>query len=134
MTMSIIKRDDDMPLLTVSENGYGKRTPANEYRTTGRGGSGVINMDVTDKTGPVVSTFPVTDDHQVMLVTNEGTTIRTPIKDVRIVGRATQGVKLFNVGKGEKVVSVAWLIEEQDAEEEIIEAVDGEESSEGEEG
>jgi DNA gyrase subunit A len=91
-------------------------------------------MDVTDKTGPVVSTFPVTDDHQVMLVTNEGTTIRTPIKDVRIVGRATQGVKLFNVGEGEKVVSVAWLIEEQDAEEEIIEAVDGEESSEGEEG
>ena len=80
-------------------------------------------MDVTAKTGEVVSTFPVTDDHQIMLVTNGGTTIRTPIKDVRVVGRSTQGVKLFTVGAGEKVVSVAWLIEDQDDE---SEGADGE--------
>lgn len=123
MTMSVIKREEEQLLLTVSENGYGKRTASPEYRTTGRGGSGVINMDVTDKTGPVVATFPVTDDHQVMLVTNGGTTIRTPIKDVRVVGRSTQGVKLFTVGKNEKVVSVAWLVQEDEEEEvEIVEA------------
>jgi DNA gyrase subunit A len=127
MTMSVINRDEEQLLLTVAENGYGKRTPSTEYRTTGRGGSGVKNMDVTDKTGPVVASFPVTDDHQVMLVTDGGTTIRTPIQDVRVVGRSTQGVKLFTVGKDEKVVSVAWLIEEQDedeADENAIEATD----------
>ena len=123
MSMSVIKRDEDQMLLTVAENGYGKRTSSTEYRTTGRGGSGVINMDVTEKTGEVVSSFPVTDDHQIMLVTNGGTTIRTPIKDVRVVGRSTQGVKLFTVGKGEKVVSVAWLIEDNDDE---VDTVDGE--------
>ena len=117
MTMSVINRDEEQLLLTVAENGYGKRTPSTEYRTTGRGGSGVKNMDVTDKTGPVVASFPVTDDHQVMLVTDGGTTIRTPIQDVRVVGRSTQGVKLFTVGKGEKVVSVAWLIEDHDDDE-----------------
>ncbi len=120
MTMSVIKRDEEQLLLAVSENGYGKRTPSSEYRTTGRGGSGVINMDVTDKTGPVVATFPVTDDHQVMLVTNGGTTIRTPISDVRVVGRSTQGVKLFTVGKGEKVVSVAWLVQEDEEDETAV--------------
>jgi DNA gyrase subunit A len=129
MTMSVLNRDEEQLLLTVAENGYGKRTPSTEYRTTGRGGSGVKNMDVTDKTGPVVASFPVTDDHQVMLVTDGGTTIRTPIQDVRVVGRSTQGVKLFTVGKGEKVVSVAWLIEDHDddeADENAIEATDGE--------
>ena len=129
MTMSVINRDEEQLLLTVAENGYGKRTPSTDYRTTGRGGSGVKNMDVTDKTGPVVASFPVTDDHQVMLVTDGGTTIRTPIQDVRVVGRSTQGVKLFTVGKGEKVVSVAWLIEdhdEDDADKNAMEATDGE--------
>jgi DNA gyrase subunit A len=121
MSMSVLKRDADQMLLTVAENGYGKRTSSTEYRTTGRGGSGVINMDVTEKTGEVVSSFPVTDDHQIMLVTNGGTTIRTPIKDVRVVGRSTQGVKLFTVGKGEKVVSVAWLIEDHDDEADTVE-------------
>ena len=120
MAMSVLKKDDavegDQLLLIVSENGYGKRTPAADYRTTGRGGQGVINMDVTDKTGEVVATFPVTDDHQVMLVTDQGQTIRTPINDVRVTSRATQGVKLFTVGKNENVVSVAWLIEDHNSE------------------
>ena len=124
MSMSILKRDEDEKLLVVSEKGYGKRTLTSDYRTSGRGGMGVINMDVTDKTGPVVASFPVTDDHQVMLVTDGGTTIRTPVQDVRVIGRSTQGVKLFTVGKDEKVVSVAWLIEDHDEEE--GEAVEGE--------
>ena len=120
MTMSVLKRDEEELILSVAEKGFGKRTASTDYRTTGRGGSGVINMDVTDKTGPVVASFPVTDDHQVMLVTDGGTTIRTPIDTVRIVGRSTQGVKLFTVGKGEKVVSVAWLIEDHDEDSEDV--------------
>lgn len=126
--MSVLKKDDvdaEQKLLCVSENGYGKRTLASDYRTTGRGGQGVINMDVTAKTGEVVSTFPITDDHQVMLVTNAGQTIRTPINDVRVTSRSTQGVKLFTLGKDEKVVSVAWLIED-DEEDEAIEDVNAE--------
>jgi DNA gyrase subunit A len=127
MTMSVLNRDVEQLLLCVSENGYGKRTVSTDYRTTGRGGSGVINMDVTDKTGEVVATFPVTDDHQVMLVTDGGTTIRTPIDNVRITGRSTQGVKLFTVKGKEKVVSVAWLIEDHDDEEDmVVEPIDGE--------
>lgn len=134
MGMSIIKKDadvaegEDQLLLCVSEKGYGKRTSASEYRTTGRGGSGVINMSVTDKTGPVVATFPVTDSHQVMLVTDKGQMIRTPINDVRVTGRSTQGVKLFNVAKDEKVVSVAWLVEDEDDNAELP-PVDGEANS-----
>lgn len=117
MSMSVLKRDQDEQLLCVSENGYGKRTMSSEYRTSGRGGQGVINMDVTDKTGKVVTTFTVTEEHQIMLVTNGGTTIRTPVKDVRIIGRSTQGVRLFTVADGEQVSSVAWLIEDHDEEE-----------------
>ena len=116
-------------LLCVSENGYGKRTYASEYRTTGRGGQGVINMSVTEKTGEVVSTFPVTEDHQVMLVTDKGQLIRTPIKNVRFTGRSAQGVIIFKVAGDEKVVSVAWLIEDDEGEAEngdegVIEASD----------
>lgn len=125
MTMSVLKREEEELILCVSENGYGKRTASTDYRTTGRGGSGVINMDVTDKTGEVVAAFPVTDEHQIMLVTDGGTTIRTPIDTVRITGRSTQGVKLFTVKGEEKVVSVAWLIEDHDADD-----TDGEEGVE----
>lgn len=124
MSMSVLKRDADQHLLCVSENGYGKRTSSMDYATKGRGGQGVINMDVTDKTGQVVATFPVTEEHQIMLVTNGGTTIRTPVRDVRVIGRSTQGVRLFTVATGEKVSSVAWLIEDQDEEEGAI--ADGE--------
>ena len=104
--------------------GYGKRTYASEYRISGRGGQGVINMDVTDKTGEVVATFPVTPEHQIMLVTDGGQMIRTGVTDVRITGRSAQGVKLFTVGKGESVVSVASLIEEEDDDTEDV--IDGE--------
>ncbi|MCB1556001.1 MAG: DNA gyrase subunit A, partial [Alphaproteobacteria bacterium] len=122
MSMSILRREAEdeqgQALLCVSENGFGKRTYAGEYRVTGRGGSGVINMDVTTKTGEVVATFPVTDDHQVMLVSDQGQTIRTPVADVRFTGRSAQGVTIFKVASGEKVVSVAWLVQEDDEEDE----------------
>lgn len=122
MSMSILKREPEdtkgQALLCVTERGMGKRTYASEYRTIGRGGQGVVNMKLTDKTGDIVAAFPVTDDHQVMLISDAGQMIRMPVRDVRYTGRSTQGVTLFKVAKDEKVVSVAWLVEED---EEVIE-------------
>lgn len=110
-------------LLTVSNKGFGKRTSAYEYRVSGRGGQGVANMSLTKKNGgEVVATFPVTDSHQIMLVTDKGQLIRTPVESVRTTGRSAQGVTIFKVGADENVVSVAWLVQEEedeDAESEI---------------
>jgi DNA gyrase subunit A len=101
-------------LLTVSVKGFGKRTSAYEYRLSGRGGQGVTNMGLTEKNGAqVIATFPVTDDHQIMLVTDGGQLIRTPVNAIRFTGRSAQGVTIFKVAEGEKVVSVAWLIDEE---------------------
>ena len=96
-------------LLTVSERGFGKRTSAFEYRLTGRGGSGIWNMDMTERNGAIVATFPVKDGHEIMLVTDGGQIIRSPVRDIRIAGRRTQGVTVFRVDSSEKVVSVAAL-------------------------
>ncbi len=117
-------------LLTVSVGGFGKRTSAYEYRITGRGGQGVTNMALTAKNGKeIAATFPVTDDHQVMLVTDGGQLIRMPVHDIRITGRAAQGVTLFKLSKGENVVSVASLVEE-DEEEDVITESESVEASE----
>ncbi|MCK5375066.1 MAG: DNA gyrase subunit A, partial [Alphaproteobacteria bacterium] len=101
-------------LLTVTNKGFGKRTSAYEYRVSGRGGQGVANMALTKKNGgEVVATFPVTDSHQIMLVTDGGQLIRTQVSSVRITGRSAQGVTIFKVNKGENVVSVAWLVDDE---------------------
>ncbi|MCB9975552.1 MAG: DNA gyrase subunit A, partial [Rhodospirillales bacterium] len=87
-------------LLTVTNKGYGKRTSAYEYRVSGRGGQGVTNMALTKKNGgEVVATFPVTDSHQIMLVTDKGQLIRTRVENIRITGRSAQGVTIFRVGE-----------------------------------
>ncbi len=106
-------------VLTISENGYGKRSSSYEYRTTGRGGKGVVAMDVREKdgsirrkTGRLVASFPVEETDQIMLVTNGGQLIRCPVDDIRIVGRSTQGVIVFDTADGERVVSVERLSED----------------------
>lgn len=105
-------------VLTVSNKGYGKRTSAYEYRTSGRGGQGVANMSLTSKNGgEVVATFPVTDSHQIMLVTDKGKLIRTPVRNIRTTGRSAQGVTVFKVDSDENVVSVAWLVQDSEDEE-----------------
>jgi DNA gyrase subunit A len=102
-------------LLTVTSKGFGKRSSAYEYRTSGRGGQGVTNITLTSKNGKsVVATFPVTDDHQVMMVTDGGQMIRMPVDGVRITGRSAQGVTMFKVAEDEQVVSVAWLKNDQE--------------------
>ncbi|CAA7617378.1 DNA gyrase (type II topoisomerase), subunit A [Candidatus Terasakiella magnetica] len=96
-------------VLTVTENGYGKRTSAYEYRITGRGGQGIANLDMTAKTGPVVASFPVNHADDIMLVSDGGKLIRMPVDDIRIAGRKTQGVTLLRTAEGERVVSAARL-------------------------
>ena len=103
-------------ILTISENGYGKRTSSHEYRITGRGGKGIVAMAVNDRNGPLVGSFPVDPDDQIMLVTNGGQVIRVPVDSgpdnrIRIVGRSSQGVTVFNTAEGEKVVSVERISE-----------------------
>jgi DNA gyrase subunit A len=112
VSMSTVREDET--LLTVSELGFGKRTPANEYRLTHRGGKGVITMNVTDKTGKVVNVRQVGSDDQVMLITDGGKVIRLSVKDVRITGRNAQGVKLVKLDEGEHVRAVAGLAERDD--------------------
>jgi DNA gyrase subunit A len=93
----------------VTVKGFGKRTSAYEYRVIGRGGQGVANIEVTPRNGPVVASFPVGEDDQIMLVTNRGQLIRCPVHDIRIARRQTQGVTVFRVGEDEEVVAVAHL-------------------------
>src|SRR5262247_4550529 len=104
-------------VLTVSERGYGKRTSSYEYRTTGRGGKGIVAMSLTKKTGKIVGSFPVEEADQVMLVTDAGKLIRTPVSGIRIAGRSTQGVIVLNTAEDERGVSVERLSEEGEEEE-----------------
>jgi len=112
VSMSTVR--DDETLLTVSELGFGKRTPASEYRLTHRGGKGVITMNVTDKTGKVVGVRQVGADDQVVLITDQGKVIRLAVKGVRITGRNAQGVHLVKVEEGERVRSVVPLAEREE--------------------
>jgi DNA gyrase subunit A len=105
-------------ILTVTENGYGKRSSAYEYRRTNRGGQGITNIDRSERNGSVVASFPVKQGEQLMLVTNQGKMIRTTMADIRIMGRNTQGVTIFRVAEGEHVVSVA-RIDQSDEEVEL---------------
>jgi DNA gyrase subunit A len=99
-------------VLTISEKGFGKRTASYEYRTTGRGGKGIVAMSITEKNGRIVASFPVEETDQIMLVTDGGQLIRCPVDGIRIAGRSTQGVIVFSTGEGEKVASVERLTEE----------------------
>ncbi|WP_029065509.1 DNA gyrase subunit A [Labrenzia sp. DG1229] len=103
-------------ILTVSENGYGKRTSSFEYRVTGRGGKGITAMAVNDRNGGLIASFPVEDSHQIMLVTDGGQLIRCPVDGIRIAGRATQGVIVFKTATEEKVVAVEGISEVDDDE------------------
>jgi len=99
-------------VLTISEKGFGKRTSSYEYRTTGRGGKGIVAMAITEKNGRLVASFPVEDADEIMLVTDGGQLIRCPVDGIRIAGRSTQGVIVFSTADGEKVASVERLTDE----------------------
>jgi len=109
-------------VLTVSENGFGKRTSSYEYRTTGRGGKGIVAMAVNAKIGNLIASFPIEEPDQIMVVTDGGQLIRCPVNGIRIAGRSTQGVIVLNTADDERVVSVERLSEEGESEAEGGEA------------
>ena len=103
-------------ILTISENGFGKRTSSYEYRLTHRGGGGFTNIKLGGKNTAVAGSFPVIDDQDIIMVTDGGKIIRTPVSDVRIAGRSTAGVTLFRTGDNEKVVSAISIERASDEE------------------
>ncbi|MBT7102380.1 DNA gyrase subunit A [archaeon] len=103
------KGDSGFSVLTISKKGYGKRSEIEDYRLTGRAGKGVINMKVTDKTGQIVTSQTVLDDDNVIITTKKGIVIRAPVRNIRIMGRATQGVRVINLKDGDRVSDLARI-------------------------
>ncbi len=113
----IAVNDDSENVLVVSENGYGKRSSLDDYRITNRGGKGVKTINVTDKTGELVAIKNVTDDDDLMIINKSGITIRMAVSDLRVMGRATQGVKLINIKGNDSIAAVAKVMHEDDEDE-----------------
>ncbi|WP_394703432.1 DNA gyrase subunit A [uncultured Cohaesibacter sp.] len=118
-------------VLTISENGYGKRSSSYEYRTSGRGGKGIVAMAVNERNGRLVASFPAEETDQIMLVTNGGQLIRCPIDGIRIAGRSTQGVTVFKTRDDESVVSVERIPEDEKDETDEIETVASDDAPSG---
>jgi len=112
--VSLIVADQMSPILTATEKGYGKRTELDEYRAQARGGSGVISIKTSDRNGKVIGAIQVTDEDEMMLISNKGTLVRARALDVSIIGRNTQGVTLINIAEGEQLVSIAKIAESED--------------------
>jgi DNA gyrase subunit A len=104
--IALIAIQDEGRILTVTENGYGKRTNVDEYPLHRRGGQGVISIQCSDRNGSVVGAVQVADDDQIMLITDAGTLVRTRVEEVSVLSRNTQGVTLINVGEQEKVIGI----------------------------
>jgi DNA gyrase subunit A len=104
--MVCVEPGSGQDILVLSENGYGKRTDLDEYRVTNRGGKGVKTINITEKTGPLSAILAVTDENDLMIINRSGLTIRTGVKDIRLAGRATQGVRIINLRSGDSIASV----------------------------
>ncbi|HAT2008662.1 TPA: DNA gyrase subunit A [Legionella pneumophila] len=116
-------------ILTATENGYGKRTHIDEYRVSGRGGQGVISIQVTERNGKVVRSLQVTDNDEAMLITDKGTLVRFKVNELSVIGRNTQGVRLINVSSGETVVGMQKIVDLGEELEELEEVEEVEDSS-----
>ena len=127
--MVVVKEGDGFDVMVVSEQGYGKRSALEDYRITNRGGKGVKTITVTDKTGELVSLKAVTDDDDLMIITKKGTMIRMGVDTLRVMGRATQGVRLISLRKGDEIASIAKVPASD--EEEELDGVEGVEAAEG---
>lgn len=106
--------DPTANLLVVSEKGYGKRSEIEEYRITNRGGKGIKTLNVTEKTGKLVSILEVNDEHDLMIINKSGITIRTPVSNIRVMGRVSQGVRLIRLNESDEITSVARIDGEPD--------------------
>jgi DNA gyrase subunit A len=105
-------QDEGATILTVTEKGFGKRTKTEEYRVQGRGGKGILTIRTTERNGPVVYAYQVSDQDELMIITEQGKIIRLWVRDISVIGRNTQGVKLIDLAEGEKVVGVAKVMED----------------------
>jgi DNA gyrase subunit A len=114
--VSLIVINSDDPILTATKRGFGKRTVVDEYRTQNRGGSGVISIKTSDRNGKVVGSVQLSDEDDVMLISNNATLVRTAANSISIIGRNTQGVRLINLVKGEELVSIARIIDDENDE------------------
>ena len=132
--MICIEPDSQQDVLVLSENGFGKRTDLDEYRVTNRGGKGVKTINITDKTGKLISIQAVTDQNDLMIINRSGLTIRTSVDQIRLAGRATQGVKIINLREGDSIASVMAVPKSEDAEEIAADAVVNAEGVEAVEG
>ena len=117
--MICIEPDAQQDVLVLSENGFGKRTDLDEYRVTNRGGKGVKTINITDKTGKLISIQAVTDQNDLMIINRSGLTIRTSVDQIRLAGRATQGVKIINLREGDSIASVMAVPKSDDADETV---------------
>jgi DNA gyrase subunit A len=113
--------DTDTSIMVVSEKGYGKRTDIGDYRITGRGGKGVKTLSVTEKTGSLIAIKDVTDENDLMIITRNGIAIRMKMEDVRVMGRATQGVRLIKIRENDNIASVAKVPKVDEENEDSIE-------------
>lgn len=116
--MVCVEKGTKEDILVVSENGYGKRTDLEDYRITNRGGKGVKTLQITEKTGKLVAIKSVSDDNDLMIINRSGVTIRIPVSDIRVAGRATQGVKVINLRNNDAIASVVPVPKSEEAEEE----------------
>ena len=123
VSMIAIEPDAKKDVLVLSENGYGKRTDLDEYRITNRGGKGVRTINVTEKTGKLVSMQAVTDENDLMIINRSGIAIRTGVEQIRLAGRATQGVKIINLREGDSIASVVAVPKTEEPENEPMEGV-----------
>jgi len=101
-------------MLTVSERGYGKRTPIEEYRIQSRGGKGIINIKISERNGEVIGIRQVLEEDELMIVSSDGTLIRLRVKGISVIGRNTQGVTLIDLREGDRVVGIAKLEEKEE--------------------
>ena len=123
--MICVEKDRKEDILVVSEHGYGKRTDLDDYRITNRGGKGVKTLQITEKTGKLIAIKAVTDENDLMIINRSGLTIRIPVEDIRLAGRATQGVKVINLRGGDSIASVIEVPKSEEPESETPEAEGG---------
>ncbi|CAG0894826.1 unnamed protein product [Cyprideis torosa] len=123
--MIVVKEDAEESVLVVSEKGYGKRSDIQDYRITNRGGKGVLTLNITDKTGKLVSIKNVTDENDLMIINKSGVTIRMAVAEMRVMGRATQGVRLIKLKDSDEISAIAKVEVDQDAEDEELDHEEG---------
>jgi DNA gyrase subunit A len=121
VSLEIVKSNTKQSILTITEKGYGKRSAVEDYRLIGRAGRGVINLKVSEKTGKVVNTIPVIDKDQMIVTTTKGIAMKTTLNDIRVMGRATQGVRIIKLNQGDRVSDIAKLKRDEEVDQEIEE-------------